>query len=69
MRTSIYLMTGVMASEKSTLAALLASRIDKAAHLRGDVFRCMIVSGREEMSAQPSKEAIGQLYLRYDLAA
>ena len=38
-------------------------------HLRGDVFRRMIVSGRAEMSAQPSDEAIRQLHLRYRLAA
>jgi len=29
----------------------------------------MIVSGREEMSAQPSDEAVRQLHLRYRLAA
>lgn len=38
-------------------------------HLRGDVFRRMIVSGCDEMSAQPSEEAIRQLHLRYCLAA
>lgn len=38
-------------------------------HLRGDVFRRMVVSGREEMTAAPSAEAWRQLRLRYDLAA
>jgi hypothetical protein len=32
-----------------------------------DVFRRMIVSGRAEMSAQPSDETIRQLYLRFRL--
>lgn len=69
MERAIYLITGVMASGKSTVAELLASKMEKGVHLRGDVFRRMIVSGRAEMSAQPSDEAIRQLYLRYRLAA
>lgn len=65
----IYLITGLMASGKSTVAALLAARFPRAVHLRGDVFRRMIASGREEMSAQPGEEALRQLDLRYRLAA
>lgn len=69
MERAIYLITGVMASGKSTVAELLASKMEKGVHLRGDAFRRMIVSGRAEMSAQPSDEAIRQLHLRYRLAA
>ncbi|WP_405152722.1 AAA family ATPase [Paenibacillus sp. FSL K6-0108] len=69
MEKVIYLITGVMASGKSTVAELLASKLEKAVHLRGDIFRRMIVSGREDMSAEPSEEAVRQLYLRYRLAA
>ncbi|UPK41574.1 AAA family ATPase [Paenibacillus pabuli] len=69
MEKVIYLITGVMASGKSTVAELLASKLEKAVHLRGDIFRRMIVSGREDMSAEPSEEAVRQLYLRYQLAA
>ena len=65
----IYLITGVMASGKSTVAQLLALRMGKGVHLRGDAFRKMIVSGREEMSENPSEEAFRQLRLRYRLAA
>lgn len=65
----IYLITGLMASGKSTVAQLLAEKLPKAVHLRGDVFRKMIVSGRKEMSASPSKEALAQLDLRYRLTA
>ncbi|QOS79100.1 AAA family ATPase [Paenibacillus sp. JNUCC31] len=68
MGEAIYLITGVMASGKSTVAELLASKLVKGVHLRGDVFRRMIVTGREEMSAEPSAEAVRQLYLRYRLA-
>ncbi len=69
MKEAIYLITGVMASGKSTVSELLASKLGKGVHLRGDVFRRMISSGREEMSAEPSEEAVRQLYLRYRLAA
>ncbi|AEY66177.1 AAA family ATPase [Clostridium sp. BNL1100] len=69
MEKAIYLITGVMASGKSTVSELLASKMRNGVHLRGDVFRRMIVSGRAEMSAQPSDEAIRQLQLRYRLAA
>ena len=58
-----------MAAGKSTTAEALALKLDKCVHLRGDVFRRMIASGREEMSAAPSEEAVRQLHLRYRLTA
>lgn len=58
-----------MASGKSTVAELMAKKIKRSVHLRGDIFRKMIVSGREEMSEKPSKEAESQLDLRYQLTA
>ena len=69
MEPKIYLITGVMASGKSTTAEILAKKFPRAVHLRGDVFRKMIVSGREEMAENPSEEAVRQLHLRYELAA
>ncbi|MDU5143309.1 MAG: AAA family ATPase [Paenibacillus dendritiformis] len=66
---SLFLITGIMASGKSTVAQLLAERFERGVHVRGDVFRRMIVSGREEMLPEPSDEAIRQLHLRYRLAA
>ena len=65
----IILMTGPMASGKSTVAELLAARFPKAVHLRGDIFRRMIVAGREEMSEHPTEEAVRQLDMRYRLTA
>lgn len=69
LKRAIYLITGVMASGKSTVAQLLALKMEKGVHLRGDIFRKMIVAGRADMSVQPSEEAIRQLHLRYRLAA
>jgi chloramphenicol 3-O-phosphotransferase len=65
----IYLITGPMAAGKSTVARLLASRFERGVHLEGDVFRRSIVSGRAEMTPDPSPEALDQLRLRYRLAA
>ncbi|KQL49836.1 phosphotransferase [Brevibacillus choshinensis] len=65
----IYLITGIMASGKSTVAQLLAEKFEKSVHLRGDVFRRMIVSWREETLPDATDEAIRQLRLRYKLAA
>jgi chloramphenicol 3-O-phosphotransferase len=64
----IILITGVMASGKSTVAQHLAEGLDRSVHLRGDVFRRMVVRGRVDMSADPSPEALHQLRLRYELA-
>ncbi len=65
----LFLITGVMAAGKSTVAQALAERLPDSVHLRGDVFRKMIVSGRAAMTAELSAEAQVQLDLRYRLAA
>jgi predicted kinase len=65
----IYLVTGIMASGKSTVAQALAARLARSVHVRGDTFRRFIVSGRAEMTLDPSDEARAQLRLRYELAA
>ncbi len=69
MEKAIYVITGVMASGKSTVAEALAKSLEKCVHLRGDVFRKMIVTGREEMCEYPSKEALHQLDMRYSITA
>ena len=63
------LLTGISAAGKSTVAELLARRFWKGAHVKGDVFRRMVVSGRREMSEDPEPEARRQLELRYQLGA
>ena len=65
----VYLITGPMAAGKSTVSRLLASRFERGVHLEGDVFRRFVVSGRTEMTPNPSPEALDQLRLRYRLAA
>lgn len=64
-----FLITGVMAAGKSTVAELLARRFDRGVHLRGDVFRKMIVSGRDPLTPELGDEALRQLDLRQRLAA
>lgn len=66
---SVGLITGIMGAGKSTVAQLLAERLPRAVHVRGDAFRRMIVSGRAEMVPGADAEALAQLQLRYRLAA
>lgn len=65
----IILITGNMAAGKSSVAQALAERLPKSVHLRGDIFRRMIVNGQAEMTLNLSAEAYQQLQLRYHLAA
>ncbi|MHA6763883.1 AAA family ATPase [Streptacidiphilus sp. PAMC 29251] len=67
--SAVVLVTGVMASGKSTVAQLLAERLPRSVHLRGDSFRRMVVSGREEFTPTPTAEATRQLRLRYRASA
>jgi chloramphenicol 3-O-phosphotransferase len=61
--------TGIQAAGKSTIAQLLAERLPQSVHVRGDLFRRMIINGRADMTPDPASEAIRQLLLRYRLAA
>lgn len=65
----VVLVTGISASGKSSVAERLAGRFRRGVHVRGDIFRRMVVSGRDEMTSQPSEEAWSQLRLRYRLGA
>ncbi|MDQ0885518.1 chloramphenicol 3-O-phosphotransferase [Paenibacillus sp. V4I9] len=68
-RPSIILITGIMASGKSTVAQLLSERFEKSVHLRGDIFRRMIVNNRKEVHPDAGSDELNQLRLRYRLAA
>lgn len=61
--------TGIMAAGKSTVAQHLAERLPRSVHVRGDLFRRMIVNGQASMEPPLSTEAEAQLRLRYQLAA
>ena len=63
------MITGAMAAGKSTVAELLARRLPRSVHIRGDAFRTMIVNGRADMTPNPTSSATAQLHLRYDLTA
>ena len=67
--SSILLVTGIMASGKSTVAQLLAERFEKSVHVRGDLYRRMIVNDRLEVRPDAGSEELDQLRLRYRLAA
>lgn len=67
---AVFLVTGIQAAGKSTVAQALAERLERSVHVRGDLFRRMIVNGRVNMGpADPPAEALRQLKLRYALAA
>lgn len=66
----IIVVTGIQGAGKSTVAEALAQRLPLSVHLRGDVFRRMVVNGRADMgAADPPVEAVRQLRLRYRIAA
>jgi chloramphenicol 3-O-phosphotransferase len=64
----ILIITGAMAAGKSTVAQGLAERLERSVHLRGDVFRRMIVSGRVDPTPGAIEAWRGQLRLRHELA-
>src|SRR5215475_11403827 len=67
---AVILVTGIQAAGKSAVAQALAQRLDRSVHVRGDLFRRMVVNGRVEMGpANPPPEAVRQLKLRYQLAS
>lgn len=61
---SLFVISGVSAAGKSTVARLLAERFERSVCVPGDAIREMVVSGRADMSPDPGPEALGQLTLR-----
>ena len=64
-----FVITGVMAAGKSTVAERLAQHFERGVHVRGDVFRKMIVRGRDPITPELGDEALRQLDLRQRIAA
>ena len=64
----VIVVSGITAAGKSTVSQLLAERFQYGVHLRGEVFRRMIVSGQASAGADDGEEAQKQLKLRYRLA-
>ena len=65
-----YLVTGIQAAGKSSVAQALAARLPApAVHVHGDQFRRWVVSGRADMTPDPTTAAVEQLRLRHRLTA
>ena len=62
---ALFVISGVSASGKSTVARLLAERFERGVCVPGDTIREMMVSGRVDMRPSPGDEALRQLALRY----
>ncbi len=62
---ALFVISGVPAAGKSTVARLLAGRMDKAVCVPGDTIRTMVITGRVEMTPDAGEEALRQLLLRY----
>ncbi|MCZ2524119.1 AAA family ATPase [Streptomyces sp. HB2AG] len=65
----ILVVTGISASGKSTVAQALAERMTRSVHVRGDLFRRMVVRGQVHMTPDAPPEAVAQLRLRHRLTA
>lgn len=62
---ALFVISGVSAAGKSTVARLLAQRFERGVCVPGDAIRAMIASGRVEMRPDAEAEALRQLTLRY----
>ncbi len=62
---ALFVISGVSASGKSTVARLLAERFECGVCVPGDAIRAMIASGRVDMRPDAAAEALRQLALRY----
>jgi len=65
---ALFVISGVQAAGKSTVARLLAACLEKAVCVPGDAIRAMVVAGRVEMTPDADEVAVGQLLLRYEAA-
>ena len=68
MSAPLYIITGAMASGKSTIAKSLVQRFEKSAHVGGDAFLRMIARGGAVMGPVLDDEGNRQLHLRQDIA-
>ncbi|HWG64391.1 MAG TPA: AAA family ATPase [Streptosporangiaceae bacterium] len=62
---TLFVISGVSAAGKSTVARLLAERFERGVCVPGDAIRAMIASGRIDMRPGAGEEAQRQLALRY----
>jgi gluconate kinase len=62
---ALFVISGVSAAGKSTVARLLAERFERGACVPGDDIHAMMVSGRVDMRPDARAEALRHLTLRY----
>ena len=62
---ALFVISGIPASGKSTVARLLAQRLDRAVCVPGDTIRSMVISGRADMTTDAGDAQLHQLVLRY----
>jgi predicted kinase len=62
---SLFVISGVPAAGKTTVARLLAGRLDRAVCVPGDAIRAMVVTGRADMRPDAGEAELAQLLLRY----
>ena len=65
MSSKIFVLSGLQAAGKTTVAGLLARRFPRGVHVAGDSFRAMVVSGRVDMTPDNPAGAADQLLCRY----
>jgi cytidylate kinase len=63
---ALFVISGIPAAGKSTVARLLASRLERSVYVPGDTIRAMVVSGRAEMVPGAGDPELRQLLLRYE---
>jgi predicted kinase len=62
---ALFVISGLSAAGKSTVARLLAQRFDRGVCVPGDAIHAMVVSGRLDMRPASGEGALRQLVLRY----
>jgi hypothetical protein len=69
MDSGVWLITGVQAAGKSTVADLLATQFERGVHVRGGQFYRWVVRGWVHVDGEPASEVRRLLDLRYRLSA
>jgi predicted kinase len=62
---ALFVISGVSAAGKSTVARLLAGRFERGVCVPGDAIRAMVISGRHDMRPGAGSQELRQLVLRY----